>query len=238
MSFDDLPYELILEVQSFLCSNKETTALKQINKFCNWTSKKYGYLKELKLYHYTSPLKFIVQYHANRMSLEYVHLNCIIDAMTYMNHVKWTKHIMFSYCGFGDDLIDPEISDTETLYLSDERCVSTSTMIHVNWAKLPKLKTLSLDMKRTINLDGLELCKELQLVNIVIAKPTRLPDCIAKLPNLRSIATNCYSNESLHFVSPELRVCFIKKGVPFTAVSTLVPWRHLEVDYFARSKFL
>jgi hypothetical protein len=237
MSFNDLPYEMILEIQSFLCSNKETTALKQLCKFCNETSNKYGYLKDITLDTYTSPYKFIVQYSRNVRSLESITFKCVFNPFVIFKDMKWLKHMTFQYCDLGNDSINPPLSDTETLYLSDHTLRMGDRRIKLDWSKLPKLKQIEIELYREIDLTGLQSCVELEYISIKLATPIHLPDWIADFPKLRVIQTNCFSNIPLHFKSPHLMICFIKKGVPFTSDSKLVPFRHLSQHFTPYGRF-
>ena len=81
-----------------------------------------------------------------------------------------------------------------------------------------------------INFEGLELCKNLEIVRIDLDRIRFLPIFFTQLENLQVIATSCISFQPMHFLSKKLKICMVSKTYIFSSESELIPKSHLNLN--------
>ena len=224
---DIIPYEIFLEIQSFLGTNEDVIALKQTCKWFAEVSNKWGYLRSIDFNMCSSSI-FLNKYIKHLRCLTYIQIEDMFEPHLWIP-ADWTKHMSFQNCAMGSEVINPRGSKTETLDILD--CsMFTNKPLKINWRRLPNLKHL---IVKTYDFDftGLDECKELRLLSVKLGVKRTLPNWIADLPKLESIETNCCTELPLHFISPCLKRCFVRKKQSFTSVSEIVPEKHLMIDF-------
>ena len=233
MSFEQLPYELILEIQSFLCSNEETITLKNVCKWFWETSKRWGYLRSIKISGFYVNYNLLTVCHVHRLSLDHIKFEHVFEPIMYFP-VQWCRHMTFSHCVLNEKTVIPmQYSPVvESLTLRQTIGYSKNLMIRIDWSRIPNLKTLIIEAY-DLDLTGMEKCVSLEVIhiNLRVSIKKLLPTFVGGFPKLRSIKTNCVANETIHFVSKDLRLCLTPKLVQFTSDSVLVPRRHLGLEY-------
>lgn len=231
MSFEQLPYELILEIQSFLCSNEETTTLKNVCKWFWETSKQWGYLRSIKISGFYINRDLYNMCHTHRLSLEYIKFEHVFEPILYFP-VKWCRNMTFSYCVLNEKTIIPTqySPQVESLTIRQTVGYGNKSPTRIDWSRLPNLKTLIIESS-DLELTGIENSALLEVIHIKLRNKKLLPPSVGGLQKLRSIKTNCMANETIHFVSKDLKICLTPKQVPFTSDSKLVPHRHLGLEY-------
>lgn len=231
MSFEQLPYELILEIQSFLCSNEETTTLKNVCKWFWETSKQWGYLRSIKISGFYINRDLYNMCHTHRLSLEYIKFEHVFEPILYFP-VKWCRNMTFSYCVLNEKTIIPTqySPQVESLTIRQTVGYGNKSTTRIDWSRLPNLKTLIIETC-DLELTGIEKCTSLEVIHIKLRNKNLLPASVGGFQKLRSIKTNCMANETIHFVSKDLKLCLTPKQVAFTSDSKLVPHRHLGLEY-------
>lgn len=241
MSFYDIPNDLILKIMDndFL-KNKDMVNLIKSCKLLNNLGKTFGCLKTVKVDANTTQDDYIRFVLYRNIFLK----NLIIDSIdepTNCMPKKWPEEIIFNSCEMGTLYIDPDISPTKVLAIRDShRFKHTSWQhpkkININWAKFPELKVLDVYCSDISFSEIGKHCKKLESIRIDLLhreshyENSLFLHSIAKLPNLRIIATNCKTYEPLHFVSKNLKVCYVAglNNTKFTSESTIVPRSHLK----------
>ena len=231
MSFEQLPYELILEIQSFLCSNKETTTLKNVCKWFWETSKQWGYLKSITISGFFIDRDLYNMCHVHRLSLEYIKFEHVFEPILYFP-VQWCRNMTFSYCVLNEKTVIPMkySPQVESLTIRQTVGYSKDSLTRIDWSRLPNLKTLVIEAF-DLDFTGMEKCTLLEVIHIKLRKKKLLPVLVGRFRTLRSIKTNCVADESIHFVSKDLTLCLTPKRVSFTSDSIFVPARHLGLEY-------
>ena len=231
MSFEQLPYELILEIQSFLCSNEETTTLKNVCKWFWETSNQWGYLRSIKISGFYVNRDLYKMCHVHRLSLEYIKFEHVFEPTLYFP-VKWCRNMTFSYCMLDEKTVIPTqySPQVESLTIRQTLGYSKDSLTRIDWSRLPYLKTLIVEAY-DLDFTGMEKCAFLEVIQIKLRTKKLLPSLVGRFGKLRLIKTNCVANETIHFVSRDLKICLIPKQVSFTSDSTKVPFRHLGLEY-------
>jgi len=241
MSFYRVPDELILRIMDndFL-KNKDMVNLIKSCKLFNKLGNTFGYLKTVRVNADTAHNDYIRFVLYRNIFLK----NLIIDGIdepTKCMPKKWPEEMIFNSCEMGTTYIDPDVSPTKVLAIRDShRYKHTSRKdpkrIHINWAKFPELKVLDVYCSDISFFEIGKHCKKLEAIRIDLLnrenhyENSLFLNSIAKLPNLRVIATNCKIYEPLHFVSTKLEVCWFAglNNTKFTSKSTIVPRSHLK----------
>lgn len=233
MSFEQLPYELILEIQSFLCSNEETITLKNVCKWFWETSKQWGYLRSIKISGFYVNRDLLQICHVHRLSLDYIKFEHVFEPIMYFP-VKWCRNMTFSHCVLNEKTVLPTQNSpvVESLTIRQTIGYSKNVMTRIDWSRIPNLKTLIIEAY-DLDFTGMDKCALLEVIHVKLRKPNKklLPVLVGGFKKLRSITTNCMSNETIHFISKDLRLCLTPKTVSFTSDSALVPRRHLGLEY-------
>lgn len=226
MSLEILPDELILHIWEFVETNKDMVALVSTCRSFRNLGNIFGYVKSI-TFGYMDFEKFW-QFKHRRNDFIY---RMIMDNISYCSsQFTWPKEMIFNRCCIGSILIDPNPSPTETLIVRDLCQCDSRKVLTINWSKLPKLRVLDI-YHWDIDFTGLDACKELEIIRIDLRNNNRLlPEFIAHMPKLHTIAVSCIADKAMHFVSDKLKICFVPKHQNFTSNSQFVPKRHLEVD--------
>ena len=230
MNLDNFSDDLILHILKFVSSNKNMISLIGTCKYFKKLGNEFGYLKYINVKGYKNFITFIKFYFASDNFLESVSIKDIDNPIRWMIERPWPKEMIFTNCLIGNDLVDIPESPTEKLIIRDLYSAKNRSTIHIDWQKFPKLKILDIKVN-DINFAGLEKCKELEVVRIDLEVDKYLPNFFAGFNNLKLIASTCFANDSLHFVSKKLKVCLMNKKYPFTSNSELVPKAHLGLNY-------
>lgn len=241
MAFYKIPDDLILKIMDndFLI-NKDMINFVKSCKLFNKIGKTFGYLKKVRVDTSTSQnnyIRFVLYRNIFLKNLIFYG----IDEPTKCMPKKWPEEMIFNSCEMGDVYIDPDVSPTKVLEIRDShRYRHTSWQhpkkIHINWIKFPELKVLDVYCSDISFFELGKHCKKLEAIRIDLLhrenhyENSLFLHSLAKLPNLRVIATNCKTYEPLHFVSANLKVCYITglNNIKFTSESTIVPRSHLK----------
>ena len=227
----NLPYELILEIWGYVSGNSDMIALRLCNKYFKETGDKYGYIKHLEFSldaHYMTLVK--IWQGLNLMALQSLSVRGFKSPANWIPF-SWPKQVSFINCPVGKDLISPHSDKTINLSISDLGI----GVLKVDWTKFPNLRELSIDCY-SMDIESLKVCRKLEHLSLYLRKKgEKLPTWIADLPRLTTLRSNLRPNGKMHFVSKLLKICLVPKCRDmvvrqcqrFTAVSCLVPARHL-----------
>ena len=183
----------------------------------------YGFIETITFGINTPFITFINMNTMNLLSLKTLTMDSITDAALWIP-CKWPHTTIFRNCSMGHEYINPPISKTHILRVSDH---TSTTPLRINWKKLLELREIYLDVF-DCTLNDLQYCTKLEVICINNRTNTNtFPPWVGLFPNLRTIMTNIKTVMTIHFVSPMLQVCLVPKITPFTAVSKLVPKKHL-----------
>jgi hypothetical protein len=193
---------------------------------------KFGWLHSIHFKHNDNLNEFIKFYSRPNIFLSRFKITGMFDPyLTVLGYNKiWPKEIEFERCSISNFDNIP-VSPTERLIIRDlQRRRSGGPTITVNWSSLPNLKVLDI-YAPDLDFNGMELCKNLEIIRIDLDRIRFLPVFFANFPNLELIATTCVAIERFHFLSKKLRVCIVPKKYDFISDSLLVPKSHLEINY-------
>ena len=194
---------------------------------------KFGWLRAIHFKRNNNLLDFVEFYCRPNIFLERIKISDVNDPhMSVLNCIDpWPKEIEFERCCIGSkNHINSSVSPTERLVIRDlNRHRTGGIAVRVNWASLPNLKILDI-YAPDINFEGLEMCKNLEVVRIDLDRIRFLPVFFADFSNLQVIATTCISYESMHFLSKKLKICMVPKKHVFSSDSLLVPKSHLSLN--------
>jgi hypothetical protein len=229
----DFPQDVLLKIWEMTNCDTIKCSLVLICKEFREIGFKFGWIRSVKFSHGDNLIDFTKFYSRHCNFLERIRISGVIEPHISVldSTLPWPKEIEFERCYMGcQNYINIPVSPTERLVIRDLYRRTTGGMaFHLNWESLPKLKVLDI-YSPDIDFNGLDSCKNLEVVRIDLDRIRFLPSFFADFPNLRVIATTCLSNEPLHFLSKNLRVCMITKRFPFTSESLIVPSTHLGLD--------
>lgn len=230
MSLFTICDDMFLQIASHLETNKDMHALSATCSRFWKLGLQYGYLREIEFGHGDDYREFVKQYTRNKKTLTTMKIKNIVDPIVWIPSSSWLKTMIFERCCMDNMVINPNMSETETLVIYDSHR-GENTKISINWKKLPSLRVLDI-YANNIEMKGLDACSNLEAIRIDLVRTTRLPDFIAELPKLKFLATTCLATTKLHFISKTFSVCFVPKlkSVVFTANSDIIPASHLK-DY-------
>ena len=226
----NLSDDLIIYMWSQIFTDNERILLVKTCKFFKKMKKKIGYLKHIEIKNMENFIRFVKYFRNNNLFLKKLILCNVNNPILWISDVPWPKEVLFNNCILDNKLYTIIKSHTEILEIIDFYRYKHKHLIQIDWERLPDLKVLDIQVY-DINLDGLEHCKQLELIRIDLELEHYLPSCIPELVNLRAIATTCYANKKYHFVSNKLKVCIVPKKYIFTTNSVFVPTKHLQTEY-------
>lgn len=192
---------------------------------------KFGWLRAIHFTRGDNLFNFIKFYSRPNNFLERIKFSGIIEPDTSVLDLiqPWPKELEFEGCYTGSNNNIP-VSPTERLVIRDlHRHRTGGVAVKINWKSLPNLKILDI-YAPDINFEGLELCKNLEIVRIDLDRIQILPLFFTQLENLQVIATSCISFQPMHFLSKKLKICMVSKTYSFTSESELVPNSHLSLN--------
>jgi hypothetical protein len=224
MYFQNLCDDIMIKIIYLLNDVKK---IRLTCKKCLDITNTYGYIHSIYFGMNTSYTSFINLNTQSMRSLKKLHMDCITDAPLWIPY-KWPEKIIFTNCSMGYKQIDPPISPTLSLSIKD----NFSTYItDINWEKIPDLEELYIDTFNCDFKDLVKYCPNLIVVSIFLKiKQPNLPENIDKLKKLSILNTDIPATTAHHFISPHLRECIVRKSIPFTSVSKLIPLRQLEIN--------
>lgn len=226
----NLSDDLIIYMWCKIFTDKERILLVKTCTFFKKIRKQIGYLKHIEIKNMEYFMPFVKYFRHTKLFLEKLVLCNIDNPILWLSDVPWPKEVVFNNCILYNKLYKIVKSHTETLEIIDFNRCKHNHLIQIDWEKFPHLKVLDIQVY-DINLDGLENCKQLELIRIDLELERYLPSFIPELVNLRAIATTCYANKQYHFVSNKLKVCIVPKKYIFTTNSVFVPTKHLQPEY-------
>lgn len=222
-----LPEELVLFIWEFFNTNKEMISLIRTCKRFKKLGNKFGYIKFIRFGMHTDYMNLVHLHHNRNDFLNNLTMEGLDNPIQWTTP-KWPREMIFDRCSMGGRLIDPQVSETEVLVIRN--FVHSNNSLKINWSKLPKLRVLDIRVP-DMEFDGIESCQNLEIIRIDIDKYKELPDFFATFPKLIKIGVSCHVNHALHFVSKDLKICFINKKTDFTSASEVIPQRHLQRDF-------
>lgn len=163
MSLISLPDELILHIWTFIYTNKDMNimvstckSLKQLDEQC---------IKSIELTTSSDCKKLYSKYsfldRLTMIGLKYP-MSCI--------QIEWPRVMKFDNC-WVSQLKSLFSEKTEILSISMYKNKNVNSMIQVDWGKIPNLKVLYVNAP-DIDLRGLEVCKNLEIIYIELYRPT------------------------------------------------------------------
>jgi hypothetical protein len=255
-----LPDEVIAYIWDWLFSNKDMIALRSCCKQFKALGNEYGYIRHLDLSFSADYMNLMTVWSGvNLKGLRSLFVNGL-NSPTPWIPFAWPMYTSFSNCRMGSALISPLLSPTTELRIT----AFGVGKLQLDWSKLPNLRLLELHVYDA-DLSDLVKCQGLEHLRIYFKQgKSHLPGWVAELPKLTTIQTNLVPETRMHFLSDRLRVCMVpkkkKRGhtrdipapcpcgtklcVPpydccpyehFTAVSKVVPWRHLMCEGYTVS---
>ena len=171
---------------------------------------KRGYLKKLQFKHDYNPFIFSNYFTKHQNTLEIVNVNSLNNPQYFMNGV-WPKYVYLYNC-FIDGILSPLKTKTEILKIVYYRPIKLSSNFSIDWNKFSKIKILYLEIN-TFNIDFLKdiyICKDLEILCLILNKNFEIPNIIGKLTNLKYVITNCNININTLFISKNLKHCISK----------------------------
>jgi hypothetical protein len=225
MYFKNLCDDIIIKIIYLL---EDLTKIRLTCKKIRDITNTYGYIRSIYFGINTPFLSFIDLNTKNMRALQKLYISSVIDAPLWIPY-KWPKKITFNNCSLGNDLIDPPISPTLSLTIKNN--YASTKIIDINWKKIPYLEELYIDVFNCNFKDLVKYCPNLIVVSIFLKiKQPNLPENIDKLKKLSILNTDIPATTAHHFISPHLRECIVRKNIPFTSVSKLIPLRQLEIN--------
>lgn len=191
---------------------------------------KFGWLRAILFKRGDNLFNFIKFYSRPNIFLERIKFSGVIepDISVFELIEPWPKELEFEGCYIGSN--NTQVSPTERLVIRDlHRHRTGGVAVNVKWESLPNLKFLDI-YAPDINFEGLELCKNLEIVRINLDRIRLLPLFFTQLLNLQVIATSCISFQPMHFLSKKLKICIVSKTYIFSSESELVPKSHLNLN--------
>ena len=167
---------------------------------------KFGWLRAIHFKSGDNLFNFIKFYSRRNDFLERIKISNIIESgMSVLDFIEpWPKEIEFE--GFYINHNIP-VSPTEKLVIRDLHRHRTGALaVKIKWESLPNLKFLDI-YAPDINFEGLELCKNLEIVRIDLDRIRFLPIFFTELSNLQVIATSCKFSHPMNFLSKKLKIC-------------------------------
>ena len=192
---------------------------------------KFGWLQSIYFKRGDNLFNFIKFYSRPNIFLERIKFSAVIESnMSVLDLIDpWPKELEFEGCYTGSNNNIP-VSPTERLVIRDlHRHRTGGVAVKVKWESLPNLKILDI-YAPDINFEGLELCKNLEIVRIDLDRIRILPLFFTQLEKLQIIATSCISFQPMHFLSKNLKICMVSKTYIFTSESVLVPNSDLSLN--------
>ena len=191
MPFNTIPEELILLIWDFIATNKDMLAMRACCTYLKHVGDKWGFLKTIAVDYATNIMKFMQMYHnyaPSPLALTFSHR---VTPSRWIPHA-WPKLVMFVDCYMDRDLIDPPVSPTTELHISDSR--SDEGVIRINWRKFPRLKALFVQA-HDVMFTGIESCTELERVDVryrgwCFPREPAPPQNIRELQGLRQVVCN------------------------------------------------
>jgi hypothetical protein len=226
----NLSDDLIIYLWNQVFSDNERILLVKTCTYFKTIGKKIGYLQNIEIRGMKYFIPFVKYFRHTESFLKKLLLSDVDNPIMWLSDVPWPKEVLLHNCILYNKLCKIVESHTETLEIIDLHRYKHKHVIQIDWEKFPNLKVLDIQTY-DINLDGLEYCKQLELIRIDLELERYLPSCITQLVNLKAIATTCYANQPYHFVSTQLKVCIIPKKYAFTCNSVFVPLKHIETNY-------
>jgi len=189
----------------------------------------YGFIEDITIDLHTPFDKFIDMCDKSILSLKTLTLNSIDNPIPWIP-TTWPHTTIFNNCKMGPEYIDPPLSNTHILRIKDYTSIKP---LDINWEQLPDLRELYLDVF-DCNIEKLKLCSKLENICINTRNPATkpFPQWLGSFKKLHTIITNIKTYSTHHFISPTLTICLIPKITNFTAISTLVPKKHLTRDMY------
>ena len=230
MSFSIFSEDLVLKIMEFF-DDKTRCAIVLTCKEFRDIGFKFGWLQAILFKRGDNLFNFIKFYSRRNDFLERIKFSAVIEQdMSVLDLIEpWPKELEFEGCYMGSNNNIP-VSPTERLVIRDlHRHRTGGVAVKVKWESLPNLKFLDI-YAPDINFEGLELCKNLEIVRIDLDRIRILPVFFTQLENLQVIATSCISFQPMHFLSKKLKICMISKTYIFTSESELVPKSHLNLN--------
>jgi len=191
---------------------------------------KFGWLRAILFKRGDNLFNFMKFYSRPNIFLERIKFSGVIEQeISVLELIEpWPKELEFEGCYIGSNNIP--VSPTERLVIRDlHRHRTGGVAVNVKWESLPNLKFLDI-YAPDINFEGLELCKNLEIVRINLDRIRILPLFFTQLLNLQVIATSCISFQPMHFLSKQLKICMVSKTYIFSSESELVPKSHLNLN--------
>lgn len=192
---------------------------------------KFGWLRSIYFKRGDNLFNFIKFYSRPNIFLERIKFSAVIESnMSVLDLIEpWPKELEFEGCYMGSNNNIP-VSPTERLVIRDlHRHRTGGVAVKIKWESLPNLKILDI-YAPDINFEGLELCKNLEIVRIDLDRIRFLPIFFTQLENLQVIATSCISFQPMHFLSKKLKICMVSKTYIFSSESELIPKSHLNLN--------
>jgi hypothetical protein len=221
MSFDTLYTDIITQI--IYNYNINLTSARLVCSTWKAITDEYGFITDI-TFGINTPFGTFINLNTKSLrSLKTLTIDSISDPVIWIPN-KWPYNTIFNNCSMGYKYIDPPLSHTHILRISDYK---SKNPLHINWEKLPDLREIYLNVYDCI-LDGLINCKNLEVICINSNSNTNIiPSWIGSFKHLNTIITNIKSVSTIHFVSPTLSICLVPKITPFTAISTVVPKENL-----------
>lgn len=234
MMLQDLLQDLIIYMWKFSFSDNDRYSLTKTCRYFRDLGLEIGYLKHISLSGVRNFIKFIKNYNRSKSFLEKIVINNIHNPVSWMSDLSWSKEMIFNNCCMDNEIINIPKACTEKLVVTDLHYKSN---FYIDWSKLADLKILDLNVY-DINFTGMEKCQLLEVIRLNLDENKFFPDFLANLPNLKIIATNCFSRNTLHFVSKQLKICLVPKKEKFTSDSDQVPKSHLDMNFIMNIRCL
>ena len=194
---------------------------------------KFGWLRAIHFKRGDNLFNFIKFYSRRNDFIERIKFSGVIEPdISVLDLIEpWPKELEFEGCYIGsNNNIPVSVSPTERLVIRDlHRHRTGGVAVKIKWESLPNLKVLDI-YAPDINFEGLELCKNLEIVRINLDRIRFLPVFFTQFLNLQVIATSCISFQPMHFLSKKLKICMVSKTYIFSSESTLVPNSHLSFN--------
>jgi len=230
MSVTKIPDELINKIWKFIDCDKTLNVLFKTCKEFRKISINYQWPRSIKINRNTFIPDFIHFYTTTTILIDSLLIEGL-DSICWLQDITFPKKIIFERCKLDNNILNVTTEQiTEILIIEDLHRNKMDEPIYINWTMFPKLKMLDI-YAPDINFDGLEKCKDLEVVRIDLDKEKELPKFFENFPNLSLFATTCFASETFHFVSKKFKYCIVLKNTRFTSESSLVPESHLDVDF-------
>lgn len=221
-----------------LTTNKDMKAMRCTCKRLKEHTDLYGYIRNIVFGLNSNYMNYITIYTHNSSSIHMLTMDSITDPVPWIPS-RWPLTTIFNNCKMGNTLINPPTSPTKILRISDftpfgcpHDRINPLHILKINWAKLPQLREVYIRSPDMI-LDGMQACTHLEIICIDLQNKDRpIPQWIGNFPKLKIIMLNMATDSTYHFISPTLKILLIPKKVSFTAISTILPPKHLKDNMF------